>query len=497
MCGINYDRASAVVEQRLLAQATKTYPLMDKEARRKARNHNADAEMGEIKGLVAQMKPCEQIIEFQFSIRKENGEFELIKGYRAQHSTHRTPTKGGMRYSLDVCADEVKALATLMTWKCAVLDVPFGGGKAGICIDASKYTGGELEKITREFARKLARHGFLSPSVDVPAPDMATGEREMAWMADEYTKGPGYYRNEASPNACVTGKPINQGGIHGRTSATGRGIYHGTDVFMNDQFFMDKVGLTTGLQGKTVVVQGFGNVGYHAARYFKRAGAKVVGVIEYNCSLWNEDGFDPEDLDNYRLSQADGIKGYPNANEVSEEEALYADCDILLACAKEQVIHKNNAHMIRAKVISEGANGPITPAADEILRNNNQLVIPDMFVNAGGVTVSYFEWLKNIQKVSFGKLDFKYNEDTNNALLRSIAGSLGTDIQPSAELMARMQGASEKDIVQSGLQFLMERSARQIIQRVHEYDLGLDVRQAAFVVAIEKVYETTKIAGGL
>jgi len=278
--------------------------------------------------------------------------------------------------------------------------------------------------------------------------------------------------------------------------------YHGTDIFVNDKFFMDKVGLTTGLAGKTVVVQGYGNVGFHAARYFQRAGAKIVGVVEYNGSIWNDDGIDALDLDNYRLdnSQAQGIVGYPGARACTEDEAMFADVDILLSCAKEQVIHKGNAHLVKAKVIAEGANGPITPAGHEILLNNNQLVIPDMFVNAGGVTVSYFEWLKNIQQVSFGKLSFKYNEDTNMAMFDSIseslkAANLDVAVGPNTAMNARMKGASEKDIVQSGLQYTMERSARNIIQRVHQYDLGLDVRKAAFVLACEKVYETTCTAG--
>merc|ERR1712127_468448 len=230
--------------------------------------------LSEIRGILASMRPCNHVIQINFPISRDDGSYENITGYRAQHSQHRLPTKGGMRYSLDVCEDEVKALAALMTWKCAVVDVPFGGGKAGICINAKDYSETELEKITRRFARELAKKGFLGPSIDVPAPDMATGEREMAWMADEYAKTIGY--GDLNAKGCVTGKPISQGGIHGRTSATGSA-------------------------GKSVVVQGFGNVGFHAARYFKRAGAKIVGVIEWDGSLWNENGIDPLELDAYKL----------------------------------------------------------------------------------------------------------------------------------------------------------------------------------------------------
>lgn len=496
MVEINYNEASKLVEGALMAKAKETYSLMDANERKKRRNQDEAHALAEIRGILASMRPCNHVIQINFPIQRDNGSYENITGYRAQHSQHRLPTKGGMRYSLDVCEDEVKALAALMTWKCAVVDVPFGGGKAGICINAKEYSEGELEKITRRFARELAKKGFLGPAIDVPAPDMATGEREMAWMADEYAKTLGY--GNLNAKGCVTGKPISQGGIHGRTSATGRGIFHGTDIFMNDEYFMDKVGLSTGIAGKSVVVQGFGNVGFHAARYFKRAGAKIVGVIEWDGSLWNENGIDPIELDAYKLDNG-GVKGFPGAEAC--EDVMYKECDVLLSCAMEKVIHKANAHLIKAKVISEGANGPITPAGHDILLKNEKLVIPDMYVNAGGVTVSYFEWLKNLSQVSFGKLSFKYQEDTNLALLKSVEDSMHESglaqvhVSANPEMQSRMQGASEKDIVQSGLQYTMERSAKQIISRVHAYDLGLDVRKAAFVLACEKVYDTTNTAG--
>merc|ERR1711970_52572 len=499
MVEVFFDRGAALVEDKLIDDLNKQYALMDRGEAQRRHDATQEEKAHQVRGILSSMKPCNHVLQVNFPLRRDDGRYEVIQGFRAQHSQHRLPTKGGMRYSMAVCEDEVKALAALMTWKCAVVDVPFGGGKAGIKINAKEYSCDELERITRKFASELAKKGFLGPSIDVPAPDMSTGEREMAWMADQYAKTIGY--GDMNAAGCVTGKPISQGGIHGRTSATGRGIYHGTDIFVQDKHFMDLVGLSTGLEGKTVVVQGYGNVGYHAARYFHRAGAKVVGVIEYNGSLWNDEGIVPEDLDDYRLDN-DSIVGYPGAKAISEDDAFYADVDILLSCACEQVIHKDNADKIRAKIISEGANGPITPRGHDILVKNGKLVIPDMYINAGGVTVSYFEWLKNINHVSFGRLTFKYTEDTNIALLASVTESMQNhfpnqdiSVAANADMMNRMNGASEKDIVQSGLQYTMERSAKQIISRVHAYDLGLDVRTAAFILACEKVYHTTHTAG--
>jgi glutamate dehydrogenase (NAD(P)+) len=499
MVEIYFDKSAGLLEDKLIEDSTQQHALLDRAEAKKRRTTTLAEKQHHIRGILAAMKPCNHVLQVNFPLKRDDGSYEIIQGFRAQHSQHRTPTKGGMRYSLDVCEDEVKALAALMTWKCSVVDVPFGGGKAGIKIDAKKYSEGELERITRRFASELAKKGFLGPSIDVPAPDMATGEREMAWMADQYATTVGH--GDLNASGCVTGKPISQGGIHGRTSATGRGIFHGTDIFCQDEHFMNLVGLETGLAGKTVVVQGFGNVGYHAARYFHRAGAKVVGVIEWDGALWNDNGIVPNDLDDWKMDN-DSINGYPSAEPIKDIDALYADVDILIAAACEQVIHKDNASLIKAKVISEGANGPITPNGHDILVNSGKLVIPDMYINAGGVTVSYFEWLKNINHVSFGRLQFKYNEDTNIALLGSVTDSLAEafpdaacDVQPNEGMKKRMQGASEKDIVQSGLQYTMERSARQIISRVHAYDLGLDVRTAAFILAAEKVYNTTYQAG--
>jgi glutamate dehydrogenase (NAD(P)+) len=316
-------------------------------------------------------------------VAMDDGRLEVYTGFRVQHSIARGPAKGGVRYSPDVTLDEVRALASWMTWKCAVVNIPFGGAKGGVIVDPKKLTFSELERLTRRYTAELIE--FLGPEKDVPAPDMNTNEQTMAWMMDTYSM-----HMRQTVTAVVTGKPINIGGSRGRREATGRGVMINCDEALR-KFNMSR-------ESTRVIVQGFGNVGSNAAKLMSDAGYKIIGIAEYNGGLYNSNGIDIDDLLEYRDRNTNkGIIGFPGAEAADSSQLLITDCDILIPAATENVITSQNAASIKAKIICEGANGPTTAAADEILADKKVFVIPDILANAGGVTASYFEWVQDRQ----------------------------------------------------------------------------------------------------
>ena len=324
--------------------------------------------------------PTREII-VHIPVAMDDGRIEVFTGFRVQHSIARGPAKGGVRYSPDVTLDEVRALASWMTWKCAVVNIPFGGAKGGVICDPKKLSMAELEKITRRYTAELVE--FIGPEKDVPAPDMGTNEQVMAWMMDTYSM-----HMRQTVTAVVTGKPINMGGSRGRREATGRGVMIVTDEALK------KLGMNR--EDTRVIVQGFGNVGSNTARLMQEAGYKVIGLAEIDGGLYNKKGIDIGALLEYR--QRNGtVVGFPGGEKADEHELLVADCDILIPAATENVITSQNADRVKARILVEGANGPTTATADDILADKKVFVIPDILANAGGVTASYFEWVQDRQ----------------------------------------------------------------------------------------------------
>ena len=433
-------------------------------------------------GILEQIKQCNAVYRMHFPV-KIGDKIEVIKAYRVQHSQHKTPCKGGIRFATSVNLDEVMALAALMTFKCAIVNVPFGGAKGGISIDPKKYSVYDLEKITRRYTSELIKKNFIGPGTDVPAPDYGTGEREMAWILDTYTTmRPG----EIDAAGCVTGKPVTQGGVRGRREATGLGVFFGIREVCKMEDVMKKLGLSTGVEGKRVIVQGMGNVGYHAAKFFREGGAKVVCLAEHDGALYNENGLNEEDVMQYK-KKTGSIKGFPDAQAIaSSNEALELDCDILIPAALENVINGENAPRIKAKIIGEGANGPLTPDADEIFIKKGVLVVPDMYLNAGGVTVSYFEWLKNLSHVRYGRMEKRFTENLNTHILGQIE-ELTTKRVSEREREFIMHGPDEIDLVYSGLEETMITATNEIMNCWKSNSQIPDMRTAAYVVAINKV----------
>jgi glutamate dehydrogenase (NAD(P)+) len=433
--------------------------------------------------LLSQIKACNSVYYVSFPLRRDDGTIEVVHAWRAEHSQHRSPTKGGIRYSMAVDEDEVVALAALMTYKCALVDVPFGGAKGGIKIARHNYSDAELERITRRYTFELVRKDFLGPGVDVPAPDFGTSAREMAWIADTYMSlKPG----DLNGLACVTGKPVTQGGIKGRQEATGRGVFFGIREACAVAADMKALGLGTGVEGKRVVVQGLGNVGYHAAKFLHEAGALLVGLAEYEGAIYDPKGLDLEQVMAHRR-ETKSILGYPGATDIEETaRALELDCDILVPAALERQITEVNAPKVKAKIVAEAANGPTTTEADAILRERGVMVLPDMYLNAGGVTVSYFEWIKNISHIRFGRMQRRFEAGSHERLLHAVEDLTGREFA-RADVVRLARGAGELDLVDSGLEETMVVGYHGMREVWHHNGGDVDLRTAAMITSIDKI----------
>lgn len=442
-------------------------------------------------GLAEKIRVCNSTYTVRFGVRLR-GRIETFIGYRSVHSEHMEPVKGGIRYDTAVSQDEVEALSALMTYKCALVETPFGGAKGGLCIDPRKYSPPELEQITRRFAYELIKRDLIHPSQNVPAPDMGTGQREMAWIADQYAR---MKTTDINAKACVTGKPLNAGGIAGRVEATGRGVQYALEEFFRHPEDVRKAGLSGTLDGKRVVVQGLGNVGYHAALFLsEESGAKITGIIERDGAVFSPDGLDVEAVHRH-ISETGGVRDCPSGRWMENGlKLLEEDCDILIPAAVEGVITAENAGRVKAPLIIEAANGPVTADADEILRANGTVIIPDMYANAGGVTVSYFEWVKNLSHIRFGRMQRRQEEARSHLLLEEL-NRLFSESKVPVKLSERFverycKGAGELELVRSGLDDTMRLAYQSMSEVWHRRNDVDDLRTAAYLVAIERIADS-------
>ncbi len=433
--------------------------------------------------LLNQIRECSSVYHINFPIRRDNGSIDVLSAWRVEHSQHKLPTKGGIRFSTAVNQDEVMALAALMTYKCAVVDVPFGGAKGGVCISRSDYSDAELERITRRYTYEMVQKNFIGPGVDVPAPDVGTGPREMAWIADTYNA---LSHDKLYSLGCTTGKPVGLGGIRGRVEATGRGVFFAIREACTVGEDMKRLGLSTGLEGKSVIVQGLGNVAYHAAKFLQEEGAVLVGFALWEGGIYNSKGLDLEKVVAHRKERG-SILDFPGAeNILPGTRTLELPCDILVPAALENQITPQNALRIQAKIIAEGANGPTTADAEEVLIDRGILVLPDVYANSGGVTVSYFEWLKNLSHVRFGRMEKRFDEDIHKGLVAALERMTGQTFSPK-EAARLAGGPGEEKLVNSGLEETMITAYHEIREIRNQLDPNLDLRTAAFVSAINKI----------
>ncbi|CAK76630.1 unnamed protein product (macronuclear) [Paramecium tetraurelia] len=438
-------------------------------------------------------KSTDIVIKFNLPLVRDDGTYVCVPAYRAQHKTYRLPTKGGTRLSPHINIEEVEALSFLMTLKNSILDLPYGGAKGGIGINPRKFSKREIETLMRRYTLELAKKNFIGAAIDVPGPDLGTGEQEMSWMKDAYTKFKGH--QDINSVGCVTGKAINQGGISGRQESTGMGIFFATREILNDVKYCQSVGIESSLRGKSIIIQGYGNVGSFCAKYMYDYGAKIIGVAEHDGSIYNPNGINPYELAAHK-TKTGGVKGFVNAQKYWEDEsAIYQQCDIFIPAAFEKTVNVNNADKFNCKIIAEGANGPTTMAAEDKLLAKGVIFLPDILLNAGGVTVSYLEWLKNLKHINPGRMTRRWEEQAKHRILEVIKMSTGLNINIKDSKIAKkmLEGPSETDLVHTALEQSMIEAVKNIMATSQEYKVNL--RLAAYISAINKLNEHFEISG--
>lgn len=426
------------------------------------------------------------VLKLNLPLVRDNGSIEMIPAYRVHHKHHKLPLKGGTRLNEHVNLDEVEALATLMSLKLATVEVPYGGAKGGLRINPRNYSKGEIERLLRRYTLELSRYNFIGPGKDVLGPDVGTSEWHMDIIKDTYQSLFGF--QDINPAAVVTGKSLVNGGLRGRSESTGLGVFYCVrDVLVEPQYadLRAKHGIIEGIRGKRVAVQGFGAVGYWASRFLVEAGAVIVGVQEFDGCVVNPQGIDIEAFKKH-LTEKKTTQGYPD--RVDRNTVFDLEVDVLIPAALEKAINASNAATIRAKLIGEGGNGSTTVEADEILQANNVLIIPDILCNAGGVTCSYLEWLKNLEHKQPGRLTSKWEEMSNKMILEAIEGEFrkkNIDVELTKLGKIIFRGGSDLDLVYTGLENILSKALSKTVEKAQEK--GLSLRMAAYVNAIERI----------
>jgi glutamate dehydrogenase (NAD(P)+) len=435
------------------------------------------------KGMLDQVRSCNAVYRMRFPVRDDGGEIRVVEAFRAEHSYHRLPTKGGIRFSPHVTLDETIALASLMTWKCAVVGVPFGGAKGGVRIDPHRSSPAFRERVTRRFTAELIRKNFIGPDIDVPAPDYGTGEVEMGWIADTYKN---IRMNEPHVYACVTGKPLSMQGIPGRKQATGRGVYFGIRSFFEASPSLVPSGVEPRLEGRRVVVQGFGNVGYHAALFLEEEGKAVITtLIEREGAIHHPEGIHVREAASYRKANG-SFEGMPGVQFLPDgARALEMPCDVLIPAALENQITSENAGRIQARIVAEAANGPLDRRADQILSERGVAIIPDVYLNAGGVCVSYFEWLKNRQGVSFDRMSARHEQQLKSVLVEQMELLSGQRVPADRRAMLT-HAPDEEELVNAALEQSMVKAFEKLLKVQTDRHLP-NLRMASYLMAMELV----------